>query len=197
MNSEEWDARYSGTELVWSATPNQFVAAETADLPPGRALDLATGEGRNAVWLAEQGWTVTGVDFSAAGLAKAGRLAAERGVQVDWVHADVLEHTPDPASYDLVMVIYLQIAPAALDAVFERAVPALAPGGTFLVVGHDLANLTEGTGGPQDPDRLYTAEAITARLDGLKIVKAGQVLRTVQGADRQAVDTLVRAVRPA
>src|SRR5690348_14293140 len=104
MDRAEWDRRYAGTELVWTAEPNRFVVQEVAGLPPGRALDLAAGEGRNAVWLAERGWAVTAVDFSAVGLDKARRLAAERGVEAGWVVADVLEYVPEPGAYDLVLI---------------------------------------------------------------------------------------------
>jgi 2-polyprenyl-3-methyl-5-hydroxy-6-metoxy-1,4-benzoquinol methylase len=79
VDSQQWDERYSGTEFEWTTRPNQFVAAELADLPPGRALDLAAGEGRNTVWLAERGWQVTAVDFSRVGLEKGPQ--AERGPQ--------------------------------------------------------------------------------------------------------------------
>ena len=80
MDSREWDERYSGDELVWTSTPNQFLVAETVGLPAGQAVDLACGEGRNSIWLAEQGWEVTGVDFSPVGLAKAKRFADLWGV---------------------------------------------------------------------------------------------------------------------
>jgi SAM-dependent methyltransferase len=86
MDAHDWDERYAATGLVWSAGPNQFVEAELADMPPGRALDLAAGEGRNAIWLARQGWQVTAVDFSQAGLDKGRLLAGDLGV--DWVCAD-------------------------------------------------------------------------------------------------------------
>ncbi|MFD0328131.1 methyltransferase domain-containing protein [Streptacidiphilus monticola] len=79
MDAEDWDRRYAAEELVWSAGPNRFVAEELAGLTPGRALDLAAGEGRNALWLAEQGWRVDAVDWSAVGLDKARRAAAARG----------------------------------------------------------------------------------------------------------------------
>ena len=108
MEREDWDERYAGEELLWRAEPNRFLVSETADLRPGRALDLACGEGRNAIWLAERGWHATGVDFSAAGLAKARRRAAERGVDVEWVEADVREWRP-PGPYDLVIVFYVQL----------------------------------------------------------------------------------------
>ena len=193
-----WDERYSGSDLVWGAGPNRFVEEELAALPSGRAVDLATGEGRNAIWLAEHGWRVTAVDFSAAGLARAARLAAERSVTVDWVQADLLAWQPAPHSYDLVLIAYLHLPSADLAGVFRAAAAAVAPGGTLLVVGHDRANIARGHGGPQDPDRLYAPAMVTAELDGLAIQRADQVLRPVRTpeGERTAIDTLVRAVRP-
>jgi SAM-dependent methyltransferase len=200
VDSHEWDRRYAGADLVWTAEPNRFVAAELADLAPGRALDLAAGEGRNAVWLAARGWQVTAVDFSEIGLDKGRRLAAARGVVIDWVHADLREYRAEAGAFQLVLVAYLQLRADELDGVLRGAATALAPGGVLLVVGHDVTNLTEGTGGPQDPAVLYTPEGITRSLDGLTIVRAGRVRRPVaaDGAGdgpREAVDTLVRAVR--
>jgi len=200
VDSQEWDRRYASADLVWTAEPNRFVVAELADLAPGRALDLGAGEGRNAVWLATRGWQVTAVDFSAVGLDKGRRLAAARGAAVDWVHADRREYQPQAAAFQLVLAAYLQLRADELDGVLRGAVTALAPGGLLLVVGHDLANLTEGTGGPQDPAVLYTPEGITRSLDGLTIMRAERVRRPVAansppGGHREAVDTLVRAIR--
>jgi SAM-dependent methyltransferase len=96
MEREDWDRRYRGTELVWTAQPNRFLVQELRGLPPGRALDLGSGEGRNAVWLAEGGWKVTAVDFSPVALDKARRLAQARGVTVDWVLADLRDYEPEP-----------------------------------------------------------------------------------------------------
>ena len=87
VNRDDWNRRYEGAELVWTARPNRFLVAEAAGLVPGRALDLACGEGRNAVWLAEQGWQATGVDFSGVALGKAQLLAESRSVQVEWLEA--------------------------------------------------------------------------------------------------------------
>ena len=108
MDSQEWDQRYAGTELVWTAQPNRFVVEELQALPPGRALDLGAGEGRNAVWLADRGWEVTAVDFSAAGLDKGRRLAGARGLAIDWVHADLRDYQPGEGSFQLVLIAYLQ-----------------------------------------------------------------------------------------
>ena len=202
MDSQQWDERYSGTEFEWTTRPNQFVAAELADLPPGRALDLAAGEGRNAVWLAERGWRVTAVDFSRVGLEKGRKLSAARGVgdaQVDWIVADLRDYEPERDAYDLALIAYLQVGPSLRASVLARAVAALTPGGTAFVVGHDVTNLTEGVGGPQDPDVLYTPEAIRAELPGLRLIRAERVHRMVErdGGTATAVDTLVRAVRGA
>jgi SAM-dependent methyltransferase len=201
VDRARWDERYSGTEFDPAIRPNQFVAAELADLAPGRALDLAAGEGRNAVWLAERGWSVTAVDFSRVGLGKGRRLAAARGVEdrVDWVVADLDDYRPVADAFDLVVVAYFQVGTELRAKVLSRAAAALAPTGTLLVVGHDLSNLTEGVGGPQYPEVLYTPEAITAELPGLRVLRAERVRRTVAQDDgpATAIDTLVRAQRPA
>lgn len=198
MDATAWDQRYAGTDLVWSGEPNRTVAAEVAGLPAGRALDLAAGEGRNAVWLAQQGWTVTAVDFSAAGLDKARRLAEQHGVAVETVRADVTAYRPEPAHYDLVVIAYLQLPADELAPVLATAAGALAPGGTLVLVGHDRANLAEGVGGPQDPAVLHTVEEVTAALTGLAVARAERIRRPVRvdGEDRFAIDTLVRARRP-
>lgn len=196
MRREHWDRKYAESELLWSAEPNRAFAAEAADLAPGAALDLACGEGRNAVWLAGRGWRVTGVDFSEVAIGKARELAARRGVDVDLVCADLLEYEPDPGAYDLVVVLYLHVPAAERRLVLERAASALAPGGTLLLIGHHLANIEEGIGGPSDPEVLYTPEDVVAELSGLEIEKAERVLRDVEGEERAAIDTLVRARRP-
>ncbi|MFD2398945.1 class I SAM-dependent methyltransferase [Prauserella oleivorans] len=116
MDSTAWDRRYTGAEFEWTTEPNRFVVEQTTGLTPGRALDLGTGEGRNAVWLAEQGWTVSGVDFSTVGLDKARRLAHARDVRVDWTLADVRDYQPEPSAFALVLVAYLHLPSAELPA---------------------------------------------------------------------------------
>jgi SAM-dependent methyltransferase len=202
VDRQQWDERYSGAEFEWTTRPNQFVAAELADLPPGRALDLAAGEGRNTIWLAERGWRVTAVDFSRVGLEKGRKLSAARGIdaaQVQWIVADLRGYQPERDAFDLALVAYVHVSPELRTKVLAGAVAALAPGGTLFVIGHDLTNLTEGIGGPQDPDVLYTPEAVSAELPGLRVVQAGRVCRTVERDEGSAtaIDTLVRAVRGA
>jgi SAM-dependent methyltransferase len=197
VDRSDWDRRYRAKELLWSAEPCRSFVGEVEGLVPGRALDLACGEGRNAVWLAERGWRVTAVDFSPVALAKARRLAAARGAAVEWVEADLLRHRPEPGEFDLVAVLYLQLPSALRRFVLARAAAALAPGGTLLVVGHDLANLDDGHGGPREPAVLMTPEDVAAELPALVVERAERVRRAVhtEHGEATAIDTLVRARR--
>jgi SAM-dependent methyltransferase len=200
VNSQQWDDRYSGDELVWTSTPNQFLLAEVVGLPAGRAVDLACGEGRNSIWLSEQGWEVTGVDFSSVGLAKAKRFADLWGVEVTWVESAVENWTPPPGGFDLVAMLYLQLPQPARSEALVAAASAVAPGGTLLVVAHDVDNLARGYGGPPNPNVLYRVSDVTeAAVDaGLTVERAEQAVRVVDTDDgpRDAVDTVVRAKRP-
>jgi SAM-dependent methyltransferase len=199
MDPSHWNDRYATAEYVWKADPNIFLAAEAATLPAGRAVDLACGEGRNAVWLAEQGWAATGVDFSDVGLDKGRRLAAERGVDVSWVCADATTWVPPEDGYDLVAVCYLQLPDDQRRRAIGVAGHALAPGGTLLVVAHDSSNLTGGTGGPPNPAVLYRPDDVLADLESagidVTVERAGTVERAVAGAERPALDCLVRVRR--
>ena len=197
---EHWNRRYAAAdERHASPVPNQFLVAEVGALPPGRALDLGAGAGRNAVWLAERGWRVDAVDFSSAALAIARDLAVSRGVRVDWIEDDVVTWAPPRRAYDLVCVLYLQLPAGERRAVLRHAVEATRPGGTLLVVGHDLLNLSEGWGGPSQPDVLFTPGDIAHEIDGLEVEKAERVRRGVEdnGARHDAIDALVTARRPA
>lgn len=196
MQREDWDRRYAAVENLWSAKPNRFLAAEVSDLEPGRALDLACGEGQNAIWLATRGWIVTGVDYSEVAIEKARARAARDDVAVDFRCADLVGYEPEAAAFDLVLVLYLHIPAWERRGVLERAAAALGSGGTFVLVGHDLLNLSDGVGGPSDPNILCTPDEIASELPGLEIEKAERVLRNVDGEERDAIDMLVRARRP-
>jgi SAM-dependent methyltransferase len=205
VDAEDWDRRYAGTELLWTATANQFVVSELSGLTPGTALDVACGEGRNAIWLANQGWQVTGVDFSTVALDKA-RALADRLVDpaaepVTWLRADATTGLPELDrldGFDLVLLAYLQLPAPSRTAALIGASGHLAPGGRLLVVAHDSSNLTDGVGGPQDPAVLYTAGDVLADLEGagLTILRADRVARpvSVDGQQRTAWDVLVHLV---
>jgi SAM-dependent methyltransferase len=198
FGSEYWDERYASMPSVWGAEPNRWVAEQLADLAPGTAVDLACGEGRNAVWLAGRGWRVYAVDFSAVALDK-GRELERRDpppVAISWFAGDVTEFvSPEPV--DLALICYLQVPPVARRSTVRHAAQSLAPGGTLLMIGHDSRNLADGVGGPQDPSVLFTAGDVADDLSGIamNVQQAGEVFRPVAGADRPAIDALFRATR--
>jgi len=193
MDRDRWNQRYAAKELIWSAEPNRFLVAETSDLSPGRALDLGAGEGRNAIWLAEQGWDVTAVDISDVAIDKGRRIAERRGVELSWVVADLRTYIPPARSFDLVIQFYIQVPEPLRKDAWQRAADAVAPEGTLLIVGHDLTNLDHGYGGPQDPAALFTPQDVVDVIEGLTVVKAECVDRPVD--EHVAIDALVRAVR--
>ena len=196
MRLEDWDRRYSAAENLWSAKPNRFLVAEVGELPPGRALDLACGEGQNAIWLAGLGWDVVGVDFSEVAIAKARARAERDAAVVEFGVGDLLEYESEQGAYDLVLLLYLHLPPSERRLVLERASAALAPDGTLLLIGHDLTNMTDGVGGPSDATIHVTPDQVAGELPGLEIQKAERVYRDVRDEDRAAIDALVRARRP-
>ncbi len=200
MDSDAWNERYRQKEYVWSIEPNRFLVGEVAGLAPRRALDLAAGEGRNAVWLATLGWQVTAVDWSDVGISKGRTLADHHGVRVEWVVADLVGWTPEGPDFDLVVIAYLQIPRAERQLVWRHAAAAVSPGGRLVVIGHDLHNLADGYGGPSSPEVLYTADEVRAAIDPvLQVERADMVLRPVETPDgvRSAIDNLTVAVAPA
>lgn len=201
MDREAWDARYSEKELLWTAEPNRFLVQIAADLDPGSALDLAGGEGRNAVWLAERGWRVTVLDWSRVALEKGRTLAGARGVatEVVFMEADLLDWAPVQAHADLVLVIYLQIPSPHREEVWRNAAAAVRPGGRLVVIGHDSTNLTAGYGGPQDSAVLYTAGEVAAVIgEDMVVERSERVERPVDTEDGMhvALDNVTVAVRP-
>jgi SAM-dependent methyltransferase len=186
VQAEDWDARYAERQQ-WSAGPNALIAALLQDLPPGRAVDLAAGEGRHARWLAGLGWTVAAVDFSRVGL---DRGRAEPGAEaVTWVVADVLTWTPPAVDLDLVLVAYLHLPEDDTVELLTRAVGWLRPGGRLLVLGHDVENLSRGVGGPQEAAILHSVPRLAPVAGLLDVDRLEQVAReTPAGA---ALDTLL------
>ena len=205
MDSTTWDKKYKDSELLWSADANIWVKDLTQDQPAGTALDIAAGEGRNALWLAARGWEVTAVDFSVVALQRARALADEHlGRDADrltTLEADVETWVPKARSYDLVLVAYLHLPEQLRRSVMRAAAEAVASGGTLLVVGHDLENLGSGHGGPQNPEVLYRPSDIVADIEpaGLIVDRSETAARSVtdgQGQPAEALDALVVARRP-
>ncbi|MDR9450823.1 MAG: class I SAM-dependent methyltransferase [Acidimicrobiia bacterium] len=198
MDRESWNQRHEERGLVNDAAPYPFLVAECASLVPGKALDLGCGDGHNAVWLAGQGWQVTAVDYSDVGIARGRELATRGEVVVTWVIEDLNLYEPPAGSFDLVTTFYVHIPLDQRNAMLAKGSAALAPGGTFLVVGHDLSNLEHGYGGPKNPSLLYTPDTISSALPGLEIVKAERLKRVVETEEGrfEAIDSFVRAKRP-
>lgn len=159
---EAWDDRYSGDQNVWSGKPNQQLVTEASKLTPGTALDVGCGEGGDVIWLAQQGWKVTGADFSSNGLARAAAHAEQAGVadKVDWWEVDARDFDPGERRYDLVTTHFLHPRDDTMVDVVRRLSKAVAANGHLLVVGH--APPTPAVMPANDPRRkaMFTAEQL-------------------------------------
>jgi SAM-dependent methyltransferase len=177
--SGEWDRRYSAPEYVYGTAPNQFLASVVHRLPTGRVLSLGEGEGRNAVFLAEQGFAVVGVDRSRVGLAKARRLAAERSVALGAVLADLAGFPIAPHAFDVIVSIFCHLPPRSRAQVHAAVVAGLRPGGVFVLEAYTPRQLAYGTGGPPVPELLVSLSDLETELDGLELAIAREVDRDV------------------
>jgi SAM-dependent methyltransferase len=137
----EWDARYSEREgPLWSGRPNGRLQAETAGLPPGRALDVGCGEGADAIWLARSGWTVTAIDISEVAVSRAREAAERAGATVEWICGDAMQMPLPTGSFDLVSMQYPALPKAAGEATVRALLDTVRPGGLLLAVYHDLSD---------------------------------------------------------
>ena len=166
---EFWDERYASAESIWSGNPNPQLVAQVSDLMPGTALDVGSGEGADVLWLAAQGWTVTGVDVSQVALDRAARHAAQQGIDVSrrisWLQVDLVVWAPPPATFDLVSAQFIHLPPDLLTAVHARLAAAVKPGGSLLIVGHHPSDLHSAMVlSEEQRDFFYTAEQIAESL---------------------------------
>jgi thioredoxin reductase len=145
--ANEWDRRYGSADQMWSGNPNGTLVAEVTSLEPGRALDVGCGEGGDAVWLAEQGWTVTALDVTQVALDRVARAGADRGLAIATVCSDLPRAGLPPGSFDLVSLQYPAIPRTPEGGALNALLAAVAPGGTLLVVGHDLDDMRAHTHG--------------------------------------------------
>jgi SAM-dependent methyltransferase len=193
----DWDERHKGGDFEGEG-PNPTLVAGLTGLVPGSALELASGSGTNAVWLAQQGWRTTAVDWSPVGLANGKAQACSAAVGVDWLERDLFSWAPPERSFDLVVLVYLHLPVEERVPVYARAAAAVAPGGRLLIVGHDRLHGAEGHGGP-DPDRLFTANEIAETLqasDPTLIVERAEVVRRVPAPGQGPIDALLVLHRP-
>lgn len=174
-----WDERYANEEYAYGTEPNDFLAAQAAHIPNGRVLCLADGEGRNGVWLAQQGYDVTAIDLSAVGLEKARKLAASRNVKLNTVHADLAEYKIEPNTWDGIVAIFSHFPAFVRHHLYPQAVAGLRPGGVVVLELYPPKQLEFGTGGPRDLDLLATLEDLRHDLDGLQFAIAQEIEREI------------------
>lgn len=198
---EFWDDRYGSATRIWSGDPNPQLVAETAELPPGTALDAGCGEGADAHWLAGRGWRVTAMDVSAVALSR-GAAHVEGAVadRISWECVDLTGWVPDGRTYDLVSAQFLQFPPALRDPLFAGLAASVAPAGTLLVVGHHPGDMRHAGHRHHEPELFFTAEQIAATLDPahwevLAADSRARAVRDAEGRETTFHDAVLRARR--
>ena len=197
-DASEWDERYDERDQMWSGRPNEALVAEMADAEPGRILDVGCGEGADAVWLAQRGWTVTALDVSEVALDRARQGAGSVGVDVEWIHAGVVEAGLQPASFDLVSVFYPALRKRPGGETERTLFELVAPGGTLLVVYHAEMDAERARAHGFDPaDYVLADDMLAATPEGWEVVLDEQRERHVtsgRGADHK-LDRIIRLRR--
>ena len=198
MNQQDlWNERYKQKGSVWGVAPNEFVADRLEGLEPCRVLDLGSGQGRNSIWMAQQGHAVTAVDVSDVATARGAEIAASMGVEVEFVAADLESWQPPTEAFDLVILSYMQAPGAIREAIHAKATAALVPGGRVFVIAHHRDNLENGIGGPPMIEVLFDEDLIAGDFPGFEIIENTRVLRRVdKGEDSgEAIDLLFYATK--
>ncbi|GAM08349.1 tellurite resistance protein TehB [Geobacter sp. OR-1] len=167
-----WDERYSEPGFAYGTAPNDFLVSIVDKIPTGKILSLAEGEGRNAVFLASLGYEVTGVDGSEVALRKAKKFAAERGVSITMIHADLSQFQIEPEQWNGIIAIYCHLPSAIRIPLHQAAVRGLKSGGVFVLEAFSKEQLTYDTGGPKSLDMLMSLDELTQELAGLEIIHA-------------------------
>lgn len=194
-HGEDWDQRYAAVGRRFSIHPDTALVELVTPLPPGRALDLGAGEGRNSLWLARQGWTVTAVDGSSVALDRTRAAATAEGLSVSPVQADIGDFLRRRDTYDLVVIANIHPSPEERAELLRAAVGAVRPGGHLFLVGHHVDSL--GRVGPLDAARLYTEAALASALPGLRTLLLERRERTLGGdTGEPVVDMVLWAAAP-
>lgn len=166
-----WNQRFAQDGYLFGESPNHYLQQQASQLRPGRALAVADGEGRNGVWLAEQGLTVDAFDFSPVAIDKARALAKARGVQVNWVCSDWQGFDWQPEAWENTVAIFIQFAtPTEREQLFTRMHTSLKPGGTLVIQGYDYEQLRYNTGGPGNREHLYDEDLLLQAFAGYEVL---------------------------
>lgn len=196
MNHRSWEARYRSSSRLFSGLPNATLVAETADLPIGRALDIGSGEGADAIWLADRGWDVTALDIAPTALHRAALATRDDSRPIIWVQGDITLDPPPEGPFDLVTMHYIPLLNNTADHVLPGLVRTVGPGGTFLFVTHDDSGPEAGGDGDQYPSCQPDDVAQQLGPDWTIIVKEERPRRgTAQQGTRHTHDAILRAQR--
>ena len=190
-----WDERYSEPGFAYGTEPNEFLATAANQIPAGPVLTLGEGEGRNAAYLAGLGCRVVAVDQSEVGLAKARRLAADRGLKIETVCADLAGYPIEPGAWAGIVSIFCHLPRRIRLPLYATVVRGLRPGGALVLEAYTPNQIGRGTGGPKDPDMLMTLAGLREELAGLEFVHARELDREVrEGAYHTGVASIVQVV---
>ncbi|GIJ73994.1 class I SAM-dependent methyltransferase [Virgisporangium ochraceum] len=195
MDAQFWDERYAGHHQLFSGAPNGVLVTEVADLPPGRALDVGCGEGADTHWLARRGWRVTAVDISRVALRRAADADPDTADRVEWVLADLTAAPAPRGPFDLVSVHYFPLPRRRDHAAVRGLIDAVAPGGTLLFVGHDLADLPPPAELGIDPTDYYQPHEVAGLLDDGWTVLVDETRPRTASTNHHTHDTVLRARR--
>jgi SAM-dependent methyltransferase len=194
MNETHWNERYAASERLFSADPDGTLVELAGGLPPGRALDLGAGEGRNSLWLASLGWRVTAVDLSDVALTRLAASAVEHDLNVTTEVADMNEFLGRAGRFDLVVLANIHPAPEERAELLAGAAAALAPGGHLFIVGHHVDSL--GKAGPPRPERLYTEDIVARAFPDLELLRLEKREGRHGDRDEPVTDVVAWASRP-
>lgn len=190
-----WDERYSAEHYIYGTTPNRFLSDKANVIPAGKVLCLADGEGRNSVFLAKQGYTVTAVDSSQVGLAKAQRLAEKNGVKIEFIHADLADFDLGENKWDGIVSIFCHLPSAIRKTVYPQVLASLKPNGVLLLEAYTEAQIGRGTGGPPTADLMLSAEILRQELHALNFSHLVELERDVtEGTHHSGIGAVVQAI---
>lgn len=190
-----WDERYSVEEYAYGTTPNEFLVDKVSCIPKGQVLSLAEGEGRNAVFLAKQGYSVTAVDGSLVGLNKARKLAEENNVVVEFIHADLADYDLGENKWDGIVSIFCPLPSTLRKELYKKVIAGLKQNGVFLLEAYTPDQLKHGTGGGNSVDVMQSEESLRLELAGLKFKHLTELERNViEGVYHTGIGSVVQAI---
>jgi SAM-dependent methyltransferase len=190
-----WDERYSAEGYAYGTSPNEFLVENVNHIPKGKVLSLAEGEGRNAVFLAKQGYDVTAVDGSVVGLNKARKLAEENSVVVEFIHADLADYDLGENRWDGIVSIFCPIPSSLRKELYKKVIAGLKQNGVFLLEAYTPEQLKHGTGGGTSVDVLQTKDSVRSELAGLKFEHLAELERDIrEGVYHTGIGAVVQAI---